>query len=344
MVEVIGNEHLDDVTKTKSRSNYLFELIFTIFLTLILFTMLTIPHLQHSVGFIFPVPLAVFIIQHKVKDGIFPAIFMIVCAAIITHFLPLGGGSYVRGLLLMTTAMTIGFLHGALYKTQLSHLHEIIIVIVAELILGIIMTIIFYLLRDPVFAFDLEFAHYFANLKRLFALRGESIYAQNVEKVFLNMVIPYTIALSVVSVLLTHIFIHLAVKYIYERSDDRPFTGLIFTVHPLNAFVYLVGLLLCGVSLFLMRQPLGVEIMNIIIALFILVLSVSIIFILQGVLVTIYFMRIKHEREYSLGIFILALTFPLIFSVLGALNVITRWSDKLIANVTNIVSIDTSGD
>jgi len=326
-------------TINKKPTGYFFELSIVILLTLTLFAGLTIPHLQHGVSFIFPVPLAVFIIRHKVKDGIFPAILMIIMGALITHFLPVGAGSWVRGFLIMLTAMTIGFLHGALHKTKLSHRNEILIVMAAELALSIVCVVVFYLLRDPVFAFDIEFPHYYASFQRLFNIKADSVYAQNVGIIFQNMVIPYTFALAITEVLFTHVLIHLTIKYVFETTDERPFTGLAFSIHASGGVLYLVGLVGCFASFIILRNPVDPTLMNIIIALFIMVFTAMIFFILQGVLLMIYVMRIKYNREQSLGIFILALTFAVFFSVLGALNTIFHWSDKLSAKETNIVRV-----
>ena len=69
--------------------NYFFEMGQVILLTLVLFLMFTLSHLEHGIAFIFPVPIAIFVIRYHVKDSIIPALIMIACAAVITHFLPI---------------------------------------------------------------------------------------------------------------------------------------------------------------------------------------------------------------------------------------------------------------
>ena len=242
---------------------------------------------SHTLGFIFPVPLAVFIIRHKTKEGILPAIIMVLCAPVITHFLPIGEGSFVRGLLIMSGAVTIGFLHGALHKTKISHLSEISIVMIVELFFGVLLTIVFYLLRDPVYAFDIEFNHYFHTFSELFKLQNAPIYAQNVEKVFKNMIIPYTIGLAVVEVLFTHILIHYSLRIIDGESHHGPYSGLAFNLPRFSGYLYVGGIFLSIIALGLMSIELSNAVLISIIVLFIIVLSVSIFFILQGVTVKI---------------------------------------------------------
>lgn len=311
------------------KRRYYFDLSLVIILTLLMFAALTIPHLQHGVAFIFPVPLAVFIIRYEIKDGIIPALILILVAPFITHFLPIGGGSWIRGLLMMTTAVTIGFLHGAFTHTKMSHLKEILIVMAAELFFGILMTLVFYFIQDPIFAFNIEFPHYFERFRILFNLHENTTYVQNAGVIFQNSVIPYVIALAVTEVLLTHILIHLVLKYVYEMTDERPFTGLNFRLPKVFAYAYLVGLGLAIVSLFFLGQTLHPNILTAIVVLFIVVLSVMILFIFQGLMYLVYVAELKRNRELSLLFFVVTLILSVPSSILGALNVIFGWTDKM---------------
>lgn len=310
-------------------SKYYFHLTMVVLFTLIAFAALTIPHLQHGVAFIFPVPLAVFIIRYRIKDGILPAIIMMIMAPLITHFLPVGAGSWVRGVFMMLTAVTIGFLHGSLSKLKMSHLREILIVMGAEIFLGALTTLVFYFIQDPVFAFNIEFPHYFERFLVLFNLNHTSIYAQNAGVIFANSVIPYVISLAITEVLLTHILIHLILKYVFELIDNRPFSGLYFRLPKTFAYLFLGGLMLAIISLFFLGNPLDGTILNAIVILFIIVLSVMIIFILQGILLMIFLFRARRQRELSLLIFVVGLVFSVPFAILGALSVIFGWGDRL---------------
>ena len=314
----------------QKKSTYYFELILVVLFTLITFAALTIPHLQHGVAFIFPVPLAIFIIRNRIKDGIIPAIILMIFAPLITHFLPVGNGSWVRGFLIMMTAVTIGFLHGGLTKLKMSHLKEILIVMGAELFFGSLMTLVFFLNNDNVFSYDIEFPHYFETFARLFNIKTNTIYAQNIRQIFINSVIPYVIALSITEVLLTHILIHLVLKYGYDLDHGRPFTGLYFRLPKWFAIGFLVLLIAALSSLFFLGQELPEGVLTAIIILFIVVLSLLIIFILQGVLYFIFRFRAKHHKELSLGIFITGLFFSVPFAIVGALSVIFGWSEQLI--------------
>ena len=333
MVAKHNIEEQKHVVKQENKKGYFFELIITILLTLVLFTALTLPHLEHNFSFIFPVPLAVFIIRHKTKDGIIPAVIMFLLAPVISHFLPVGAGSFVRGLLFMSSAITIGFLHGALHKTKISHLSEISIVMITELFFGVLMTVIFYLMRDPVYAIDLEFNHYFHNFSELFKLGNAPIYAQNVEKVFKNSVIPYTVALAIVEVLFTHILIHYALRLIDGENSHGPFSGLVFKLPRFSGYLYLGGILLAILALGLMSMELSNTIMICVIILFIIVLTVTIFFMLQGVIVATTFLMRKHGKDYGVLILLLALVLSLPFALLGAFNVIMNWSDILLEGV-----------
>lgn len=314
----------------RKNSIYYFHFTIVVLLTLILFAALTIPHLQHGVAFIFPVPLAVFIIKYRIKDGIIPAIIMMAFAPIITHFLPVGGGSWVRGALMMFVAVTIGFLHGSLSKVKMSHLREILIVMGAELFLGALTTIIFYFIQDPVFAFNIEFPHYFGRFLTLFNLNHNSIYAQNVGVIFENSVVPYVISLAITEVLLTHILIHLVLKYVFETVDNRPFSGLYFRLPKAFAYAFLGGLLVAITSLFFLGKPLDDTVLLVIVIIFMVVLSVMIIFIFQGIFVMIFLFRARRHREVSLLIFVVGLVFSVPFAIMGALSVIFGWGDHLL--------------
>lgn len=313
-------------------SKYYFHLTMVVLFTLIAFAALTIPHLQHGFAFIFPVPLAVFIIKYRIKDGILPAIILMIFAPIITHFLPVGGGSWVRGVFMMLTAVTIGFLHGSLSKIKMSHLREILIVMATEIFLGALTTLVFYFMKDPVFAFNIEFPHYFERILTLFSLNHNSIYAQNAGVIFANSVIPYVISLAITEVLLTHILIHLVLKYVFELVDNRPFSGLYFRLPKVTAYVFLGGLLLALISLFFLGNPLDEGLLTAIVILFILVLSVMIIFILQGILLMIFLFRARRQRELSLLIFVVGLVLSVPFAILGALSVIFGWGDSLLSD------------
>lgn len=309
---------------------YYWELIFSVVFTLVVFSALTFGHLEHGFEFLFPVPLAVFIIRHRVKDGIIPAIILIVLATLITHFLPLGEGSWLRGFLIMITAVTIAFLHGGLSKTKVGHFREILYVMGAEVTLGFIMLLVFYLVKDPVYAFNIEFDHYYHVFCELFKISETSIYGQNAAYIFQYMHIPFTVSLSMTNVLLTHILIHLVLKYAYEQTDERPFTGLNFTTWTFASITYLILLGVAIGSLFFLGMNLPELVLNLIVVIFIIVLGTMLIFIFQGVMLLIAINDIKFSREKSLLLFFLGLVFSVPFSILGAFDAIFLWSDKII--------------
>lgn len=313
----------------QKKSGYYFELVIVVLVTLIVFAALTIPNLQHGVGFIFPVPLAVFIIRHRTRDGIIPALIMLIVAPFITHFLPVGGGSWVRGLLMMLTAVTIGFLHGGLSKLKMSHLKEVMIVIGAEMFLAFLMTGVFYFIKDPVFDYSIEFPHYFEQFSTIFNLNHGSIYAENARFIFINSVIPYVMTLAIVEVLFTHVLIHLVIRYAFELTLDRPFTGLHFRLPKFTGYVYL--LLLGGslTSLFFLNQNLNHGVLITITVLINITLALMIFFILQGLFLMILLFRVRRNRESSIILFIVALIFSVPFSIIGAFNVIFSWTSQI---------------
>lgn len=314
----------------KKHSTYILELVLTILITAGLFALAAIPHLEHSLAFIFPVPLALFIIHNKIRDGIFPAIFLIICGTLITHYLPVGNSNWIRGLLIMMASVFIGFLHGTFYKTKIKHLYEILILMAVELSFGILMTVIFYVAKDPVFAFDHEFHHYFANIVNLLNLDKTTIYMQNVAVIFEYMVIPFTIALAIVEVLFTHIIIYLFLKHLFKAPVHRPFTGLAFNLPKISGYIFLGFVLASVISLFIITTTISETLLGVIIAIIIITLSFITPFMLQGLLVAIYFARIKKNFELSILLLLFVLLFAVPFAILGALNVIFKWSDKLI--------------
>lgn len=311
------------------RSGFYFELIVVVMVTLLVFAALTALNLQHNVGFIFPVPLAVFIIRYRTRDGILPAIIMLIFAPLITHFLPFGGGSWVRGLLMMLTAVTIGFLHGGLSKLKMSHLKEILIVVGAEMFLAFLSAGIFYLMKDPVFDYSVEFPHYYEGFANFFRIPHDSIYSQNAQFIFLNSVIPYIISLAIAEVLLTHVLIYLVIKYAFELTDDRPFTGLHFKLPKWMGYVFLALLFSAITSLFFLKYELEYGLLIGITILFNIVLATMIVFILQGLFLLIILFRVRRHREHSIFLFVMALAFSVPFAILGSLNVIFGWTTQM---------------
>lgn len=308
---------------------YFLEMFQVVMITLLLFMMFTLSHLEHGIAFIFPVPIAIFVIRYHVKDSIVPALIMIGCAALITHFLPLNDGHYLRGLLVMTTSMSLGIFHGVLFKLKVKPLKEIMILVGIELFFAILMKIIFYFMKDPYYSFSIEFEHVFHELRDFLGLKESATFTKNVGIVFPYLVIPYTFALAFVEVLFTHMLIHLFIKYIYELTSETTFHGLKFRMKPYHGIIYFVAVLLSIGALFALDFVLPPFVIVLVIVILVLTLMATIFFLFQGVIFTMKLMRVTLHRELAVLIFFISLLLIIPFALLGAASVTFRLRDKL---------------
>ncbi|MGI6735229.1 MAG: hypothetical protein ACOX3C_03495 [Bacilli bacterium] len=309
---------------------YYIEFSLIILFSLGLFALFAINHVQnHFTLLLIPVPIAVFIIRYKIKDGIIPAVILIVGASLMSHFFSADPGSYLRGLLYMIAAMSVGFLHGAITKTPIDHFHEILIIIGVEIFFNFLMVIVFYVVKDPMFAYDIEFAHYYEVFSKIFKIDQTSFYAQNVRVIIENGVIPHTINSSIISVLLTHAFIHLTLKYIC-RDDitEGPFEGFEYEIPKAAAIAFLIGCVAVVATYFTLKyelKPIHISLINV---LFNLVFSTVLVFSLQGALMVDAYFHSKGRKRLSVIILLISvLLFP-IFAFLGVFNSLIKRSNK----------------
>lgn len=313
----------------KKTKFYYLELALIIVITLGLFTFASNFNLQHYIGFIIPVPLGVFIVRHDMKDGIFPALFMIAAGTLIGYLLPVGEGTITRGFLFMLMEMTIGFLHGAISKTEIDHLKEILIIIGVDIFFGFLMVIVFYLQKDPHFAYDVEFGRYLSVFYDFFNIDQTTYYAQNVGVIIKNGVISYMIALSFISVLLTHILMHLTLKYICRNeTTPKPFFELEFSISKVAAIFYLVGIALITVLSFVLKYELTQFWISVINVIFTVFFSVTIIFVFQGILVVNLGFEAKGYTKTSFLTFVLGIILFPIAAILGAINPLLPRKEK----------------
>ncbi len=322
-----GREELKKTTPFSL--GYFVEMFQVVMITLLLFTMFTLSHLEHGIAFIFPVPIAIFVIRYHVKDSIIPALIMIGLASLITHFLPINESHYLRGLLVMTTSMSLGILHGVLFKLRVKPLKEIMILVAVELGFAILMKVVFYFMKDPFYSFSIEFEHVFHELRDFFGLKESEMFTQNMGVVFPFMVIPYTFALAFIEVLFTHMLIHLFIKYVYELTLEKTFHGLKFKMKPYTGIIYFVGILLSIGGLFSLDFALPPAVMVLVIVILVLTLMATIFFLFQGVIITMKLMRVTLHRELAVLIFFISLLFIIPFALLGAISVTFRLRDKI---------------
>ncbi len=302
-----------------------------ILITLGLFAFSSNFFLLHYFAILGPVPLAVFIIRNRMKDGIFPAILMILVGTIIGYFLPVGHGSLMRGFLFMIYSMSIGFLHGAINKTNINHLKEILIIIGAEIFFGFLLVVVFYIQKDPHFAYDVEFNHFLEVFINFFKLDKTSNYAQNVGVIIKNGVITHTIVFSFISVLMTHIFIRLTLKYICrQKMEYGPFHGLEFSISKISASAYIVGIVIVAVLSFLLTKELSQLAIAIINAIFTVFFSVTIIFVFQGILAVNLRLEARGYNKLSTLLFIVGIILFPLFAVLGAINSLLEQKEKVV--------------
>ncbi len=308
---------------------YFLEMFQVVMITLLLFMMFTLSHLEHGIAFIFPVPIAIFVIRYHLKDSILPAVIMIIGAALITHFLPLNDGYFLRGLLVMTTCMALGIMHGILFKLRVKPLKEIMILVGIELFFAVLMKIIFYYVQDPYYSFSIEFEHVFHELRAFFGLNESAMFTKNIGVIFPYMVVPYTFALAFIEVLFTHMIIHLFIKYVYGLTFEKTFHGLRFRMKPYNGIIYLVGILLSVAGLIALDYALSPVVMTIIIVVLILTLMATIFFLFQGVIFLMKLTRVTLHRELGIVLFFISLLLIIPFALLGAISVTFNLRDKL---------------
>lgn len=98
----------------KKTQSLIVEVSLTFVVTLTMFVILNNFHLVHTLSFVFPVPIAVLVYRNRLRDGIIPAIVLIVAATLISTYFPQNSTndySFLRGLLVMTFSMIVGLLH-----------------------------------------------------------------------------------------------------------------------------------------------------------------------------------------------------------------------------------------
>ena len=87
---------------------------------------------MHFTLLLIPVPIAVFIIRYKIKDGIIPAVILIVGASLMSHFFSADPGSYLE-FIIYDRSYVGRILTRAITKTPIDHFHEILIIIGVEI-------------------------------------------------------------------------------------------------------------------------------------------------------------------------------------------------------------------
>jgi hypothetical protein len=208
---------------------------------------------------------------------------------------------------------------------------EILIIIGVEIFYGFLLVIVFYVQKDPHFAYDIQFGQYLELFIKLFKIDETSNYAQNVGVIIKNGVIAYTIVFSFISVLLTHILIHLTRKFICrEKMEHGPLHGLEFTISRVAAITYLVGCVVVLVLSFLLTKELNLLGISSINAIFTVFFSVTIIFVFQGILAVNLRLEAKGCNNLSTLVFISGILLSPVFAIIGAINPLLPRKEKAV--------------
>lgn len=297
----------------------------TTVITLLFFTVATFFTLEHTLAFLTPVLLATIIIKYRVKDGIIPAIIMLIGGTLLAVWLK--PAFWYHGLIFMIGAIVVGFLHGGLSKTRLTHLQELSIVVLFDITFGFVAALIFYLLKDAHYSLEYEYASMLESMR--FIKNMEPITARNFTFLF-NYSFPANVILfGIVEATLTHIFIHLVVKYVYKLTDHHSFSGLKYKFKPILAVLYFVFLFISLITIPLMRSELSMGMLIFLVFVINITLVATLLFVHQGVVIVTYILNRRIKVNISLFVYVVGLiAFPL-FALVGAFDSLFKWSDNI---------------
>lgn len=295
-------------------------------ITLLFFTVVTFFTLEHTLAFITPVLLATIIIKYRVKDGIIPAIIMLIGGTLLSFLLK--PAYWYHGLIFMIGAIVVGFLHGGLSKTRLTHLQELSIVVLFDVMFGFITALIFYLLKDTHYSLEFEYTSMLENMQ--FIKSMEPITARNFIFLF-NYSFPANIILfGIIEATLTHILIHLVVKYVYKLTDQHTFSGLKYKLKPILALLYFVLVFISLITIPLLRSELSKGTLVFLVIAINLTLVGTLLFVHQGVVLITYTFNRYIKANISLLIYVIGIiAFPL-FAILGACDSLFKLSDSIL--------------
>ncbi|HZJ89269.1 MAG TPA: hypothetical protein VFD05_01115 [Bacilli bacterium] len=304
------------------------DLLITALVTSGLFVLFTFLNLEHTFAFLTPVMLAVFIMRYEVKGAIIPALIIFVIGVVAGILIK--GELWYHGLIFIVGGITVGFLHGGLSK-KLSHLKELSFVVLFDVLFGLVTALVFYMLNDPIYAINLEFGHYLNTFSNIINLNETTNFAQNFSYVFQLSFAEYIVTFGIIEATLTHIFIHLVLKFIYKGTEGYTFSDLNYTLPKFVALPFAALLVLTLSIPFLMMLELSKTILIIFIVISTITLSAILLFVHQGVVVlSLYFNR-KVNFNLAPFIYVLGIILFVPFAVLGVVDSFLNLQQKLLA-------------
>lgn len=305
----------------------IFDIFTTVLITTGLFALFTLLNLEHSLAFLTPVLLAVFIMRYEVKDAIIPAVLIFVVSVLISFLIK--GDFWYHGIIFITGGIIVGFLHGGLSK-KLSHLKELAFVVLFDISFGFITALIFYLVKDPVYAINVEFTHYFDVICDLVNLNRDSIFGQNFAYLFMRSFPEYIIAFGIIEATLTHLFIHLVLKFIYRGTKNYAFSDLNYTLPKSAATIFIVTFSVTLFAPFLMTFEISKTLLVLLIIISSLTLGAALLFVHQGVVVLSLVLNRKLNFNLSPLIYIISIALFVPFALLGVVDSFLKLQQKLL--------------
>ena len=300
------------------KQGYIRDGFFVAAFTLVAFLLLSAVHLEHTLLFLFPVPIAVFTIKYEDSKAIFPLSLIVAFSAFI--LLPLDRfNPLMEGFVVLTITAIVGVLHGYIAERHMSHFLRLTVIIIADVIANVLILLVFspsifgYTMADEV----LHGLHNFFELIDFLNLSPNFI--QIIEDFGISIVTTVVITTGIVEAILTHVVVHAVAKRIFHIEYGHTFTGIGILMPRWVSIVFLP--ILIATLIFLPQYATLTGIWEHIHAIGMNIASIGFVFyLLDGYTLTIRYFGVRHHRRaYLLSTVLMIILAPLMF-LLGIID------------------------
>lgn len=319
--------------KNTGRKNVIGTII-AVLVTLLVYFLLSIGELQHYLMFLIPVPFAVYILKYGYRSFI-PAAFitLLIGSFIDFHILkalftgaPIDSMYILRGFLFLLLSFVISFIHGYLPSTGMTPIKEMSLVILADFVNGLVLTLIFLNLKDSIIH---STHHYTESIMNLFKVNHESVLFHNFVGIGSNLDFGYLVFVAGLEAVYTHIIVHHVFIRLDNRDKNHTFSGLDVQVPRKITFTYFVITTITFTSFFFVKGNMSDLVMAVYGVAFNVIMGLAVFYLYQGIIFFFHVFAVISEKRLSLVAFALGILIAPITIVIGMLDSIFYYSIKL---------------
>lgn len=300
------------------KQGYIRDGFFVAAFTLVAFLLLSAVHLEHTLLFLFPVPIAVFTIKYEDSKAIFPLSIIVALSAFI--LLPLDRfNPLMEGFVVLTITAIVGVLHGYIAERHMSHFLRLTVIIIADVIANVLILLVF---APSIFGYTMadEVLHGLHNFFELIDFLNLSpSFIQIIEDFGVSIVTTVVITTGIVEAILTHVVVHAVAKRIFHIEYGHTFTGIGILMPRWVSFIFLP--ILIATLIFLPQYATLTGIWEHIHAIGMNIAAIGFVFyLLDGYTLTIRYFGVRHHRRaYLLSTVLMIVLAPLMF-ILGIID------------------------